>query len=385
MLLTFLQNTGLLKKDHIRQSDLDKMTKRTPFSSFLNCVAYDGKNEVYFNQDGSLGLLWQCHPVIYAGPKTINALAGLFRAGVPKDSVIQLAFHADSHIEPILKKYKTSRTRHDEIIATNTDKVVDFMIEGKTGLEGSSNIPVRNFRLYVALTIPANSQGMPKAEELGDKKKAAPLIEIKRQIHETLKAALLSPDHMGPENLLEWMRRLINSYPEGYPEHNFNGYSDQIPLRKQIITADTVIREERDHMVVGDNYFCCTTPKIVPRHVDSLQTNSLFGGIWGVASDADQIKTDFLYTFNIIFEKGLELKIHGKCNLLLNQQAVGSLSPSLKRKQEEYLHATDKLENGEKYVKIIPIFWVWDRDLEKAKDSLTRVRRLWENQRPKCL
>lgn len=388
MLLNFLLNTGLGGRDHIKQSDLDKMTKRTPFSSFLNYVAYDEETEIYLNQDDSMGMMWECYPVVYAGPKTINALEGLFRAGISKDSVIQFTFHSDSHIEPILDRYTASRTRPGEIIATNTEKVVDFMMEGKDGLANCSNIPVRNFRLYVAVTIPANSHGMPKPEDLHDKKKAAPLLEIKRQMFETLKAAMVSPRHMRPEELLENLRRLINSYPEDYPEDNFNAYSDQVPLRKQIITADTVIKEEGDHILAGhyegkelvpDKHFCCTTPKIIPKHVDSLQSNALFGDIWGVVSDADQVKTDFLYTFNIVFEKGLEMNIHSKCNLLLNQQAVGSLSPSLRRKQEEFLGATDQLESGEKFIKIIPIVWVWDRDLDKARDSLTRIRRLWEN------
>ncbi|SHO52062.1 TraC family protein [Desulfopila aestuarii] len=380
MLLTLLQRLGVGGRDHIRQSDLDKMTKRTPFSSFLNYVAYDEKTEVYLNQDDSFGLLWEGYPVVYAGPKTINALEGLFRAGIPKDSVIQLTCHADSHIEPILDRYRASRTRCDKIIESNTDKVVDFITLGKEGLRSCSNIPVRNFRLYVALTVPENSKGMPRPEDLADPAKAAPLMEIKRQINETLKAALLSPRHMRPEELLEWLRRLINAYPTHYPEQNFNAYSDQVPLRKQIITADTVIREEKDHMVVGENYFCCTTPKVIPKQVDSLQTNALFGGIWGVISDADQIKTGFLYTFNIIFEKGLEMQIHGKCNLLLNQQAVGSLSSSLRRRQGEFLEAADRLEHGEKFVKVIPLVWVWSDNLEKTRDSLTRVRRLWENQ-----
>ena len=184
---------------------------------------------------------------------------------------------------------------------------------------------------------------------------------------------------MQPEDLLEWNRRLINSYPKDYPEQNINAYNPDIPLRKQIINSDTVIREEQDHMQIGDHYFSCTTPKIIPKEIDPLQTNSLFGGIWGVVSDADQIKTDFLYTFNIVFEAGLELKLHAKCNLILNQQAVGSLSPTLRRKQEEYLTATDDLERGEKFVKIIPIFWVWSDELEQTRDSCTRVRRLWEN------
>lgn len=55
------------------------------------------------------------------------------------------------------------------------------------------------------------------------------------------------------------------------------------------------------------------------------------------------------------------------------------LSPTLRRKQEEYLAETDDLERSEKFVKIIPIFWVWSNIMEQARDSCTRVRRLWEN------
>ena len=365
---------------YLKQSDLKSMTGRHPFSAYLNYLAYDPDTELYLNQDGSLGMLWECSPVIYAGPKTITALEGLFRAGVPKGSVIQLIFHADSHIEPMLEAYQESRTRLDPIVLTNTDEVVRFLTRGKKGLAACSHIPVRRFRLFVAVKLPGNCPDLPDPGDFSDDSKTAPLLDIKRQINETLKAALLFPRHLKPEGLLEWLRRLLNHYPEGYPEQNFSAYSPDIPLRKQVINSDTVIREEQDHMRVGDNYFCCTTPKNIPREVDPLQTNSLFGGIWGIVSDADQIKTDFLYTFNIVLEPGLEARIHTKCNLLLNQQAVGSLSPLLRRKQEEYLSATDALEHGVKFVKIVPVLWVWSDDLEKARDSCTRVRRLWENQ-----
>jgi conjugal transfer ATP-binding protein TraC len=265
------------------------------------------------------------------------------------------------------------------IVRSNTEAVVRFLSEGKKGLNACGNIPVRHFRLFVAIKMPGDCAEFAGLKDISAKEHAAPLLDIKRQIHETLKAALLSPRHMPPADLLEWSRRLLNSYPENYPEQNMPSYNTSSPLRKQIITSDTVIREEADHMHIGDNYFCCTTPKVIPNNIDPLQTNSLFGGIWGVVSDADQIKTDFLYCFNIVFEAGLEMRLHAKCNLILNQQAIGSLSPTLRRKQEEYLAATDDLERGEKFVKVIPIFWVWSDDLEQAKDSCTRVRRLWEN------
>ena len=379
MLARLFHNTMLGSGKYLKQSDLAGMTRRTPFSSFLNYLAYNPRLEIYLNQDCTFGMLWECTPVIYAGPKTITALEGLFRAGVPKGGIIQLIFHADSHIEPTLERYRESRIRTDPIVTTNTEEVIKFLRRGKTGVKACSNIPLRNFRLFVAVKLPADCPELPQIEEFEEENKLAPLIDIKRQIRETLKAALLSPRHLPPEELLEWTRRLLNHYPKGYPEQNFGCYNPNIPLRKQIINSDTVIREQGDHMQVGDNFWCCTTPKTIPKEVDPLQTNSLFGGIWGVVSDADQIKTDFLYTFNIVFEKGLEAGIHGKCNLLLNQQAVGSLSPSLRRKQEEYLAATDDLERGIQFVKVIPIFWVWSLELERARDSVTRVRRLWEN------
>ncbi len=98
---------------YLQQSDLDKMTRRSPFSTFLNYLAYDPNMEIYLNQDSTLGMMWECIPVIYAGPKTINALEEVFRAGIPKSSVIQFIFHADSHIVPSLTKYREGRTRNN--------------------------------------------------------------------------------------------------------------------------------------------------------------------------------------------------------------------------------------------------------------------------------
>ncbi len=366
-------------EDFLKYSDLDEMTRRNPFSSYLNYLAYDSDLEIYLNQDDTYGLLWECVPTIFAGKKTLTALEGIFRAGLPHNSVVQFIFHADSHIDPILNRYRSNRTKHSEMIDASLESTVQFLSDGRRGLAACANIPVRNFRLLVAVKVSMDAAGMPKVEELSNPSKTNILIDIKRQLGETFKAAMIHPLIMGPERLLEWSRRLFNSYPEGYPEDNLGRWYDNMPIRKQIINSDTVIKEESDYLRIDNNYFCCTTPKTIAGDIDSLKTNSLFGGIWGVISDADQIKTDFLYSFNIFFEKGLDVKLHAKCNIILNQQAVGSLSPSLRRKQEEFLAAADDLERGVKYAKIIPVMWVWSDDVDVARDSCARVQRIWEN------
>lgn len=379
-MLSFFHDLVFGSEKQFKFQDLDTMTRRQPFSAFLNYLAYDYNLDIYLNQDCSLGMLWECVPTTFAGPKTITSLEGLFRAGLPKGSVLQLILHADSHIKPILDAYRESRTIDDPIVLNSTEKVIEFMDQGRNGLEACSNIPVRNFRLLVAVKIPGDAPDIPAPRDFADQTKVTSLQDIKRQITETLKAARLSPLSMTPDRLLEWLRRLFNQYPIGYPENNFTAYNDTIPLRKQIINADTVIKEQSDHLQIGKNYFCCTTPKTVPAHVDPLQTNALFGGLWGLISDQDQIKTGFLYAFNVVFEKGLETKIHASCNLLLNQKAVGSLSPLLRRKQEEYLEAADYLEHGIKFAKVMPVLLVWHHDQDKARESCTRARRLWEDQ-----
>lgn len=154
-------------EDYLKHSDLEKMTRRSPFSSFLNYLAYDPELEIYLNQDCSLGMLWECTPVIYAGPKTITSLEGLFRAGLPKGSVVQLIFYADSHIEPILDRYRANRTRDVAIVRSNTDAVVKFLTRGKKGLKACSNIPVRNFRLFmsrisISVSTPSLTSGSRK-------------------------------------------------------------------------------------------------------------------------------------------------------------------------------------------------------------------------------
>jgi len=350
----------------LKHADLKKMVERQSFSDFLNFVAYDPDTETYLNQDNTVGLLWECTPLSFAGGRTLKTLEGLFRAGLPMGSVLQFIFHADPYVEPILNMHCASRTRDHALVRANLEAVIDFVRRGTRGVEESAGIPVRNFRLFVAMKLPAKETGR------------ADLQEIKRQVTETLAAARLSPRHLKPEELLEWCRRFFNSYPTDYPDRNFSLYDQGVPIRKQIINSDTVIREESDHIVIGRNHFCCTTPKTFPKEVEPLQTNTLFGGIWGLISDADQIKTGFLYTLNIVIEP-LAAKLHAKCNLVLQQEAVGSFSPTLRRKQQEYLAAADDLDKGALFVRVMPLLWTWSAAPDKARDSCVRARRIWEN------
>ena len=177
-----------------------------------------------------------------------------------------------------------------------------------------------------------------------------------------------------PGTLLDWLRRMLNEDPSGNADH----YDDRNIIRKQALLG-THVEKRFSSLKFDSRHFRCVTPKAFPLHGDPIQTNQLFGGIMGMATDSDQIRTPFFFTLNIVM-RNQKHKLHTKCNLVLRQQGVGSFAPSLARKQEEYLWAVDELERGTKFYRIIPIMWVYGSDEWLVNESVTRAKRVWEGQ-----
>ena len=358
VMLGFIFNKHALKKEEIKNE-----LKRNKFSKYLPWVAYDEETKVYLNQDGSIGYIFECFPTNFASDSIYASIEGILRMAFPAGSVLQFILQADDYIEPILELYKQMRTRQTDLVKKSTEKFINYLKKGKKGLDKLGGTPVRNFRLFIAVKLDTRKIDYTFAQD------------IYLTMKEALKAAYLNPIDVTPEDLMLWLMRLINDMDDRAVQNLY--YDDTRPISDQIILAETEIEKKFSYMRIGRNYWRCLTPKSYPKEITPLTTAELIGGIWGKISDMDQVKSPFLYTLNLIFEE-MKAKLHAKCNLILSQQGVGSFAPSLKRKQEEYLWATDELEKGTKFVKVMPVLWVMADDDEKAKDSLVRLKRLWE-------
>jgi len=351
----------------ISRGEIKKMSHRHPFSQYLAYRSYDEETQTYDNQDDTIGWLWECSPLIFAGDKTVDTLEGLFQAGIPDQSVLSFTLFADPYLGDYLDVFEQIRVRQEPLVTHYATNLRKYLEGGVFGIENMARIPCRNFRLMVGLKIPANSK-----EAQGESWR-----DLRTQVAEVLAGAGLAigstAQPMSPERLLEWGRRLFNEQNG----ESVRAWDGNIPLRKQIINSETPIHDKGDHLVIGRRYFRCMTPKVNPREVDPLTINELFGGFQGLVSDGDQIKSPFLYTVNIVYSP-LKKQLHAKCNFVLQQQAVGSLAPSLQRKQGEYLKATDNIERGVPYLRVMPIFWVWGRDEQEAMESISKAKRIWE-------
>lgn len=342
--------------------DILKKVERSSFSSFLPWYCYDEESRTYLNRDDTRGFIWECRPLAFASDSTEQVLEGLFRLNLPVGSILQFTLWADSHIDPVLERYTALRTRDSEVGRESARSFAEYLREGKEGLAAMAGIPLRQFRLFVALKFPVNDEF------------ATGIADIRGAATEILKGAQLQPEPLEPRELLDTMRRFFND--RAAIEND--AYDVQTPLNEQVIFADTEIHKDNRRLFIGDRVFQCATVKKYPLEVNLLQTNELFGGISGLVSNASQVSTPFLCTVNIVFHD-LKTKLHAKCNLILSQQPFGSFAPSLSRKKEEHLEAADKIERGTPFVRVMPIIWVWGRDERTAQESLVRIMRVWES------
>ncbi|MBI3753969.1 MAG: TraC family protein [Deltaproteobacteria bacterium] len=343
------------------KKELNALTYRNQFSKYLPWIAFDRDTGRYCNTDQTTGFIWECSPLSFASNNIALTFEGLFRIGLPDRSVIQFILYADPNIDHLTDSYAGTRGKTDPIIEQSTEAFIRFLKAGTTGLDSLQNIPVRNFRLFVAVKVPFLQDGTTGIN----------LKEVQTHTEEILKGCMLFPRLLEPSGLLSWMRSIFN---DGLVSGQYN---PGVELRRQMILSESEINIHHADIQIGGKHFRCVTPKVFPNDVSLLKTNQLIGGIWGMSSDMDQITTPFLYSLNVVF-RDLKNTLHTKCNFILQQQGVGSFAPSLERKKGEYLWAVDELEKGTKFLRIIPTIWVWG-DEKAAIESITRVKRIWES------
>ena len=64
---------------------------------------------------------------------------------------------------------------------------------------------------------------------------------------------------------------------------------------------------------------------------------------------------------------------------MLQQKGVGSFARQHEARKEEHMWAAGELESGKRFVKVMPILWVYGAKKDAVSESLVRAKRLWED------
>jgi len=341
---------------------LHRMSEREKFSSYLPYLAYEPEKQIYHNADGSQGFIFECVPLWFSNEARVRTLTGLFRVDLPLGSVMQVILYADPYVTPLVDRFRALHKTKNPLINRSMEEYAKFLKDGVHGFRDLAGIPARNFRLFVSVYVP------------GEKCANLDIKDVRIRIREVLDGAGLAPANMDPTNLIRTLWRIFN---DDFSENV--SYNDTQEIRKQIISSETVIENEMSRLKLGSKVARTVTPKNYPKESSILTANILTGDIWGVQSDGNQIRSPFIITYNIIFDN-VKSSVERRAAVVLHQQALGSLAPSLMRRKEEFNWAMDLIaEAEERFMRVVPVVTVFGDDDDKTRDSTARVKRLWED------
>ena len=352
--------------------EIARLSWHNPLSQYFVWFAHDKKEHLYQNKDGSEGFVWECTPIPYTTEKALQLSEALTKLPVPSMSVVQVLFHADEYIEPFLESYRDLRKHHPEgsVVRVAVERSCEFLRKCTKGIAQLANIPLRNHRVILSVKWPAD-------EDI-DRSEIRLLVEV------ALQDMGLSPRHMRPGKLLEWLRRLFN---DEVPDTVYDGeslaatYDARLPIGDQVIYAENevYVRPFHKHIQIGGRFWRCMTPKSFPKkQVDPLQTKELFSGIWGNVSNNEQHRVPFLYCLNIIYDD-LKTEINLKTDMVMWQNAAGAGQiRALNRRREEQIWASDKINDGERFAHVMAVMWFMAPTDEEAKRAVKRGKQQWE-------
>lgn len=373
--MSFIGDILFGKEGGLTFGALHQAVHRDRFSDFLPYVSYDEESRVYCNIDETVGFIWECDPLTYAGADVYETLKGLMSMGFPEDTVLQFMLYADPYIDPFLDRYLATKTVSTGMLDKAVGSVVHFLKTGTQGIDKLQGIPTRRFRLVVSIKFTASAFGIDTTKNDITQFRSSELLEFRDSIGEVLRGARLHPVPLHPEHLIRFLGRIFNERTL----HEIPAlYDDTYPIRKQIILSETKIESKWSQFIIRDMPWKCCTPKKLPQEVNELLMNILTGDIWGVVSDSNQIQTPFFISVNVVFQN-LRGALHNKCNFVLSQKAAGSFAQSLRRKQEEYTWATAEIESGTPFVRVVPMVWISGHNETQAREGTTRAKRLWES------
>ena len=334
---------------------------RDAYSDFLPLVAWVEEEEAFLCIDDGWGQAWELTPSAYMFSHVSQALLGLLNVQFPEGTVLQLISFADPLIDNALDAYLDLKTRPDLLVQASAQRTADYLRDGTAGLGALHGIPVRDFRLFLAVKTRV---------KLG--------ADLRRQVEEQL--AKMGIRRLAPEELVRFYRRIFNGVFADAPGVFVSSAGDMPApaIRKQIIDAGPDLLFDGPELFLGNQVARCLTPKAPARRITAERANRLMGGMRGSAEDSDQIGGPFIYCLSVLFDVS-QFEVHKRAQILSAQKAAGSFAVEVGKQIEEIGWILDEVSNS-RFVSVIPTVWVFGRDSAQAREMAARAKRLWESE-----
>ena len=346
---------ALMGDGGITSTEILGLSQRERLSEFLPYLTYSEEKQTFANIDNTEGYMWECVPTYFQTEQKIKRLEKMLQNKLPRDTVWSFHMYGDNHIKPMLDANINGIKREGRLLKKSAQEYASHLIKGTEGMSATSDIPVRNFRVFITL-------------------KSETSLESNQVIavEEGLKSAGLSPRRCSDGDLARLLRRLFNNSAN---KDVSKSVSRSKPIRKQLIDPGTEINFPKNGKVrIGDVHARCLTPHIVPSKTNTIRENKLLGGFMGIEDDGNQLLSPFLYTCVVTY-MGVQEEFDNKAKIMNGQNLVGKNAKELQKRLVEYRWINDLPEDSIK-CRVHQTLWIFETSENNLDLSVNRAKRI---------
>ncbi len=352
-----------------------QLLSRESFSELLPYLAYDDEHKVYALDDG-IGFIMECSPLSIAGADFISAIRGILESGViPSGTCLQFMMLSTTDVKSTLDQYVLLREMKfgNNLYTEFCKKRKEFYLKGtkESILTGFDHV-IRDFRMFISAKLPIEIRTPDEFKKAKDK-----VVEIKITMAQALKTSSLYPRIVSEEQLVFLLKRLIN------PSHDVEAAprcDPSIPLKDQVVYADSNIQIEKDHLLIDGKYCRSFTINQYPEEWDISQGASFIGDS---IENLKQIPANFFISLNCIVQDQIaaEKRIK-KLSMSVNYQAFGAAAkfiPDILKKKASFDHILAAMSEKEQLIKANYHFFVYANDMEHLQQLTSTIKSIYRN------
>lgn len=350
-----------------------KSLYRENAASLFTPITYDAQSKLFFTSDGYIAFGWVSNPLTGASEATADKLNMLFSMQYPANTCMGMSLWAspdvDFYVDQMIDlREKADFGGHPLLEQAMRDKA-EF-IRGGTVQRVNDRVYslLRDFLVVVTVKIPTAKSNLPSDKEW------RVANELRTAVEKGLEGVGLGPVPLTEEGYLHLIGSMLNWGEKALWRDGGPPYDPNQLLNEQVLDLDTGIKLDDSGVWLGDKRCKVLSPRRYPDYVTLPAMHLMVGDI---KHGRDGIAGNFLSTMNLFFpDSATEREKLERERTMVNYQAMGpiaALSSQLRQKKADYDTLFEGIEGGDRPLKMMHTFVLFENDEEKATAATTAM------------
>ena len=343
----------------------NKLVKRETPAGLLGVIAYDEEEEFFYCEDGTIGAVFECHPLVGANETKASQFQVLFQQNLPPNTMFQVTLWTSPDVGQtvyVMERLRDAKQGGEpspaqERAASIVRKRGEYLKRhAERQISERNPIRVRDVKIYVTVMYPCRTVTPTERDRdwFG---------RIRRNTASTLETIGMAPRSLDAEGYTRALSAIVNWAPNASWRTAAAIYEESRPIRDQVFDAETAVRVSERGLQLGDKHVKCFSVKRLPEHVHLGQVAQFLSDM---RTGSRGVRHPLLITTNIVFpapdaERARAEQKHAWATRVATGQ-IARFVQRLRREKESWDAMGSAIDDGDRVIKAYTSFVVFGDD-----------------------